>query len=116
MRREVFTDCIVVIRGHLDREVIHVVAVRAGRRTALAARRLVHGHQVDDVIANADLVEADVGVFLRHLPAEHIAVEALHGREVGAADDDVVQPLHGERYAHAFFLPARSRITAAGPP
>src|SRR5690606_39789460 len=77
---------------------VEIVRIAGRSRAALAAQRTVHGNQVDQVAAGAQLDQADAVVATLEATTQHVAIEVQHGLERAYAQDhmvDFTDPDHG---------------------
>src|SRR6185369_3166521 len=73
-----------------EADVVQVAAFRPRRRAAGAPELAVDGHEVDQRAAGAQLHEADLVLAPLDRAAQPLAIETQDAREVGDAQDDVV--------------------------
>src|SRR6185312_3370496 len=117
VRMQVGQDRLAIERGDAQAEVIEVAAFRARRGTAKAAEFSTHRHQVDQRCTGAQLIQADIALYLLQRAAQHLDIEMQHRVAIRDAQHymvdvlDLEHPL-GNRF-HQCGLAAYRIATAA---
>ena len=93
-------------------EVVHVVRRRTRRRAALPSEHTRHVDEVDDGIAGAQLVQADLIVHVLDGAAEHRGVEGHAALDIGDSQHDVVERRQTEHLATPRGLPTSRTLPA----
>lgn len=75
---------------HPEAEVIQVPRLPSGCPATGPADRPIHGDEVEDGPAGAELDQAEVILPSLHSAAEHLAIETEHHLEVSDAQDEVI--------------------------